>query len=227
MNPQIEVFDLKFAPTMRSFVVASTQGILNYSLDVITNFDPYQLDSSITPDRIKKSINESNYLDGLMQSLKLNDLELIKFTFESISKDDINFIVKTLPFNFVERCLTKIAVILETTQHLEFYLIWIKSFLVQHGINLKNSLLSTSLSSILRLLQRNIKNHFDNLDTVCSSNKYKLKLLIDLSNDLGILNNETIDESDNNLDNEIRMMNDSDDTDSQIDHNEVESMNSS
>ena len=215
MNPQIEVFDVKFAPTMRSFVAASTQGVLIYSLDVITNFDPYQLDSSITPQKIKSSVNKENYLDGLMQSLKLNDLDLIKLALESAPKEEINFIVKALPFNFVERCLTKIAVILENTQHLEFYLIWVKSLLTLHGINLKNnSLHSTHLSSILRLLQRNIKNHFDNLDSICSSNKYKLKLLIDLSTDLGKLKKETKDD--------IEMNESEEETSFQINHESEE-----
>lgn len=171
---------------MRSFVAASTQGVLIYSLDVISNFDPYQLDSSITPQKIKSSVSKGNYLDALMQALKLNNLDLIRLVFESVPKEDINFVAKALTFNFVERCLTKIAVILETTQHLEFYLIWIKSLLTIHGINLKNSSFSSSLASILRLLQRNLKNHFDNLDNICSSNKYKLKLLIDLNSDLNV-----------------------------------------
>ena len=191
---------------MRSFVAASTQGVLTYSLDIITNFDPYQLDSSITPQKIKDSVDKQNYLDGLMQSLKLNDLDLVKLAFESVPKEEINFIVKALPFNFVERCLTKIAVILENTQHLEFYLIWTKSLLTSHGINLKNSLFSTQLLSILRLLQRNIKNHFDNLDNICSSNKYKLKLLIDLNADLCSikeLNDENVDNQSNSEDVEM------------------------
>lgn len=210
---------MKFAPTMRSFVAASTQGVLTYSLDVITNFDPYQLDSSITPQKIKNSVSKENYLDALMQSLKLNDLDLVKLAFESVPRDEINFIVKALPFNFVERCLTKIAVILENTQHLEFYLVWIKSLLTLHGINLKNSLFSSSLSSILRLLQRNIKNHFDNLDNICSSNKYKLKLLIDLNSDLCSLNNrKTNDDDQDHSEENIEMMNESEEDTSQIDN---------
>lgn len=204
---------------MRSFVAASTQGVLTYSLDVITNFDPYQLDSSITPQKIKNSVSKENYLDALMQSLKLNDLDLVKLAFESVPRDEINFIVKALPFNFVERCLTKIAVILENTQHLEFYLVWIKSLLTLHGINLKNSLFSSSLSSILRLLQRNIKNHFDNLDNICSSNKYKLKLLIDLNSDLCSLNNrKTNDDDQDHSEENIEMMNESEEDTSQIDN---------
>lgn len=195
---------------MRSFVAASTQGVLTYSLDIITNFDPYQLDSSITPQKIKDSVDKQNYLDGLMQSLKLNDLDLVKLAFESVPKEEINFIVKALPFNFVERCLTKIAVILENTQHLEFYLIWTKSLLTSHGINLKNSLFSTQLLSILRLLQRNIKNHFDNLDNICSSNKYKLKLLIDLNADLCSIKESNDENVDNQSNSEDVEMNESD-----------------
>lgn len=225
MNPQIEVFDVKFAPTMRSFVAASTQGVLAYSLDVISNFDPYQLDSSITPQRIRKSVSKENYLEGIMQSLKLNNLDLVKFALEAVPKAEVDSVVKALPFNFVERCLTKIAVILESTQHLEFYLIWIKSLLTLHGINLKNALFSTQLSSILRLLQRNIKNHFDNLDKICSSNKYRLRLLIDLNADLRGLSRD--DESmqlhdDDNLSNpEDVEMNESEEETSYLD--EVES----
>ena len=40
---------MRFAPTGRQFAAATTEGLLLYTLDDTTLFDPFELDESVTP----------------------------------------------------------------------------------------------------------------------------------------------------------------------------------
>lgn len=204
---------------MRSFVIATTDGVLLYSLDNGNHFDPYHLEANIKPGTICAAIQKDQYLTAIMQALKLNDATLIRMVFEKVPDSQIQFVVSSLPLIYCERALSKLAVLLESNPHLEFILIWIDRILRFHGLSLKNSLSSNTLPSVLRLLQRNLMRHLDDLDQVCTGNKYTLRLLRDLhekhqsseihSNDEDDESESMIDEMDDS--NEDEEVSDSDD----------------
>src|SRR5690606_17010926 len=56
IRPEVRVTGVQFGPTGSTFAAASTEGLLIYSLDNVTTFDPFDLDMDITPDNIVKTI---------------------------------------------------------------------------------------------------------------------------------------------------------------------------
>jgi hypothetical protein len=179
VSASIATMGICFAPTMRSFVIATTDGVLLYSLDNGNHFDPYHLEAHIKPATIKMAIQDKQYLTAIMQSLKLNDETLVRVAIEKVPHAQIAFVVASLPLLYCERALSKLGVLLESNRHLEFLLIWIDRILRTHGLALKN-MSSNTLPSVLRLLQRNLMRHLDDLDQVCTGNKYTLRVLNDL-----------------------------------------------
>lgn len=203
-----------FAPTMRAFVLATTDGVLLYSLDNGNQFDPYHLEAHIKPSTIKTAVENKQYLTAIMQSLKLNDDQLIRLAFEKVPDCQISFVVAALPLVYSERALSKLAGMLESNRHLEFLLIWIDRILRAHGLALKNAP-SNTLPSILRLLQRNLMRHLDDLDQVCTENKYTLRLLVDLHRIRKTQPSSTSDGENNDEDDDDEMMNEEEDDEDQ------------
>merc|ERR1711915_1138762 len=65
---------------------------------------------------------------------------------------------------------------LEETRHIEYYLLWCKSVLLQHGAHIKAN--SNDFMPILNLLVKNISTKSENLAKICDHNKYTLKYLL-------------------------------------------------
>ena len=203
VNPIIAVFDLKFSPTMRTFAFASTEGIMIYTLDKSTAFDPFQLEADITPMSCRALLNSNQFCESLMQSLKLNDQKLIEEVIERVPNEEIKFICKTFPITYVEKCLRALAVGLDTTPHIEFYLNWCQTLLYQNGTALKNHSSAEVIAPTLRLLQQNLNRHFENLNKICEHNKYVLRLI-------KILSSHNTPEEEDNEDNQQIMSGQSD-----------------
>ncbi|CAG2114442.1 unnamed protein product [Medioppia subpectinata] len=200
VNPIIAVFDIKFSPTMRTFAFASTEGIMIYTLDNCNSFDPFQLETHITPNSCRQLLNTNQFCESLMQALKLNDQNLIEEVVERVPIEEIPFICTTLPNNYVEKFLHSIALSLESTKHIEFYLKWCQRLLSHNGTALKANNSVEAMAPTLRLLQHNLSRHFDNLSKICEHNKYSLRLIQVLS-----LHNMTIEDMENNEDNERQL----------------------
>ena len=173
VNPQIAVFSVEFSPTMRSFVASTTEGVVMYSIDIGNNFDPYQLSEDVTESSVKLAIANEEYSDAIMQSLKLNEKELVREAFESVPANSVSLVSTTFPIPYVEKCLKYLVVFLEDSKHIEFYLNWIHVLLQNHGVMLKDTNHS-SLDSILRSLQRNLTKHLDDIGNLCEYNKHML-----------------------------------------------------
>ena len=175
LTPIVAVHQIRFSPTMRSFSFASTEGVAIYSLDKAHIFDPFELDTSVTPASLKKNLLLQNYTEALIQSLKLNDKLLVVETIECTPFNQIELVSSMLPTNFVEKLLAHLAHCLENTTHIEFYLKWITTLLTEHGQILKTNK-SDSLSSTLRHLHQTITRHFLDLSKINEHNKYILRL---------------------------------------------------
>lgn len=70
-------------------------------------------------------------------AIKLGDKKLIQHVVESVPPEAIQLCVSSFPAAYATRCLKFIADILETTRHLEFYLLWIRHMLTMHGAKMK------------------------------------------------------------------------------------------
>ncbi|CAB4062887.1 PWP2 [Lepeophtheirus salmonis] len=128
VHPEIKVTDAQFAPTGREFAITTTEGLLVYSLDVDTVFDPTDLEIDITPSYVIQQLNRKQYSTALFGSLKLNETKLIRQVIETIPFESSVFILETFPDKYVNQLLTFFGKELETSRHLEFYSLWIQSF---------------------------------------------------------------------------------------------------
>lgn len=58
--------------------MVSTEGVSIFSLDVRRRFDPFKLETAITPEQVLAKLNEQKYGSALTLALRLNDVELIR-----------------------------------------------------------------------------------------------------------------------------------------------------
>uniref|UniRef100_A0A0A9YWV8 Small-subunit processome Utp12 domain-containing protein n=1 Tax=Lygus hesperus TaxID=30085 RepID=A0A0A9YWV8_LYGHE len=167
-KPEIKVFSIQFSPTNHAWAVASTEGLLIYSLDNRTLFDPYMLEESITPASIRNAKKEKRHSDAIMMSLRLNETPLIKEVIESVPPTDIEICALNLPDVYVEKLLEFIACAVESSKFIEFYLIWVKHLIVRTRSLPLNVLLS---------LQKGIQKKYQDLSKLAYFNKYSMMLI--------------------------------------------------
>uniref|UniRef100_A0A915KQ32 Small-subunit processome Utp12 domain-containing protein n=1 Tax=Romanomermis culicivorax TaxID=13658 RepID=A0A915KQ32_ROMCU len=169
----IRVFALQFSPTGRSWIACTTEGLLIYSLDEHILFDPYQLETNITPLKIKSLVINGEFTEALIMALKLNDQNLISECVEKIPTDRIDFVCRELPIVYVEKLLSFIGgKQFAQTNHVHFYLIWINKILLNQTSSLKAR--STSLTSIITALQQTLSKRYQEIRRICDHNKYSL-----------------------------------------------------
>lgn len=77
----IRVKSVKFSPDGSQFACATTEGLIIYSIanDLLmeSNFQPFDIDETITIDNIIHNIKTENYLSALVMALKMNEQEVI------------------------------------------------------------------------------------------------------------------------------------------------------
>lgn len=49
----------------QAWAAVTTEGLLIYSLDIGLMFDPFQLELGVTPDTVKKTLDECDYAKGI------------------------------------------------------------------------------------------------------------------------------------------------------------------
>ncbi|KAK6197917.1 quinon protein alcohol dehydrogenase-like superfamily [Scheffersomyces amazonensis] len=157
-RPEVRVTSIQFSPTSSAFAAGSTEGLLIYSVDNFTLFDPFDLDLDITPEAIVEALTEKEYLMALVMAFRLNETHLIHQVYESISLKDIKLVASDLPVIYVTKILDFISdlLILEDNPHFEYNLLWIKNILEFHGqyINLNKFEFQSSLKKIQRFLNK-------------------------------------------------------------------------
>lgn len=203
LTPIISVQQIRFSPTMRTFSLASTEGVIIYSLDNTTTFYPFELDTSITTESFKKNIAEKNHTEALVQAIKLNNDKCMEEAIETTPVNQIELIVSSLSLVLVQKLLQYLAKSFESTAHLEFYLKWILALLSQHAIAMKNSSSAEQISTLRRLQQTLTSKHQD-ISQIVNHNRYNFKFI-------EILSKQAKSKSDSNPididDNEIDLMN--------------------
>ncbi|XP_073988870.1 periodic tryptophan protein 2 homolog [Rhodnius prolixus] len=168
-KPEVRVMSLVFSPTNQAWAAASTEGLLIYSLDFGQVFDPYLLEESITPQSIKVAVENRSHSEALMKALRLNEQTLLRYVIESIPTEDIEMCTITLHEIYIEKLLKFISSCLENTNHIEFYLLWIKSLLTKK--------IKTPPTSILLALQKNLSRKQQMLSNICDYNKYTIRFI--------------------------------------------------
>lgn len=72
----------------RAWSAATTEGLVIFSLDASLVFDPYDLDTNVTPENIRKVLSKGEFSRALCLSFRLNEQDLIREVVESIKIND-------------------------------------------------------------------------------------------------------------------------------------------
>lgn len=157
---------VRFSATGRSWAAASTEGLLIYSLDESTTFDPFDLSLDLTPETILSTLHSGDYLVALIMALRLSEPPLIKRCYESTPPSDIRLIARQLPGIYVENLLRFIAGHVEAgSPHVEFDLIWVAAMLTSHGRWLKER--KGEMASVFRGLQKGLMGFESSISRMC------------------------------------------------------------
>ena len=189
-RPEVRVTAVGFSPTGRAFCAASTEGLLIYSLDHALQFDPFDLDITITTASTLKVLAERDYLRALVMAFRLNERNLIRRVYEAIPVADISLVVKSLPTVYLARLLRFVAQAADETPHLEFNLLWLEASLSAHGRYLKDN--SGSFPAEMRAVQRAVIRIQSDLARMADDNIYALDYL--LSQPLGMPKRDVMEE---------------------------------
>uniref|UniRef100_A0A2K6PG69 PWP2 small subunit processome component n=1 Tax=Rhinopithecus roxellana TaxID=61622 RepID=A0A2K6PG69_RHIRO len=182
-KPEIRVTSLRFAPTGRCWAATTTEGLLIYSLDTRVLFDPFELDTSVTPGRVREALRQQDFTRAILMALRLNESKLVQEALEAVPRGEIEVVTSSLPELYVEKVLEFLASSFEVSRHLEFYLLWTHKLLMLHGQKLKSR--AGTLLPVIQFLQKSIQRHLDDLSKLCSWNRYNMQYALAVSKQRG------------------------------------------
>ncbi len=172
----IETKCVIFSPTGMTWAAATSDGLLLYSQYDINLFDPIDLDLNINQKIIKKElINNKSYAKALIMSIKLNDKILIKNVIESIPPKQINICIQTLIPKYFETMLYILSGNIQTTQYLQFYLLWCNKLCIIHAQYLKMNFIN--YLPHFRLIQKSLTILYKDIAPICYNNIDRLAFL--------------------------------------------------
>ncbi|KAG4305381.1 hypothetical protein PORY_000937 [Pneumocystis oryctolagi] len=181
LRPEIRTHALKFSPNGRSFAVASTEGVLIYSLDDLHIFDPYQLEMEITPQTVRTVLLENkDYLKAMIMAFRLNEQYIIHEVYESIPFNNIKLISRELPVIYLGRLLKFIASITEDSPHIEFHLLWIEALFTYHGKYIKSH--NQDFIREIRNIQRYLVYIQQDIIKISDENRYFIEYILNRKN---------------------------------------------
>ncbi|CAN3373846.1 hypothetical protein DIURU_004361 [Diutina rugosa] len=177
IRPEVKVLSVAFSPTSSAFVAASTEGLLVYSVDDSVVFDPFDLDVDVTPESVKESLTDKEYLPALVMAFRLNEPYLIQEVFEAIPVDDIALVADQLPVVYLDRMLKFIGGLLrDDYPHLELALVWVKRLITTHGRYISNH--KSQFRGSVRLLQRFLARYAKEIVATAKNNQYLSSYLL-------------------------------------------------
>lgn len=175
-RPEVRVSGIAFSPTGRAFCAASTEGLLIYALDHALQFDPFDLDITVTPSTTLMALKNHDYLTALVMAFRLNEKKLIQHIYGSIPYSDIALVVKDLPTVYVARLLRFVALATDDSPHLEFNLLWVEALLGKHGRFLKDH--AGAIGPELRLVQKAVRKIQIELGSLADENGFAIDFLL-------------------------------------------------
>lgn len=177
-RPQINVHSVQFCPTGQSWCAATTEGLLIYSLDNTLTFDPVDLDTDITPKSMRDAVEKDDMLKAVVISLRLNTSQLITEVLEAVPKDQVEYILTSLPLHHVKALLVHLVNEVNSSRHLHFYTHWLSILFTLHGASLKRD--SSSITSTLNGLISALTAHMRGLGKLCDQNSFSLDVVTTL-----------------------------------------------
>lgn len=145
---------VRFSPTGRAWAAATTDGLLIYSLDDAIMFDPFDLETDITPDTVLEALQDKEYLRSLCMAFRLNEKSVLHTVFESIPPSSVDLVARSLSEKYLDKLMQFIGSHMEKSPHIEFHLMWIVSVMTHHGRYLKEH--RGEYQSMFRTLHKSI-----------------------------------------------------------------------
>lgn len=172
-----------FSPTGRTWACATSEGLMIYSLNENMLFDPVELDVNITPESICETVQvKKEFGKALLMSLHLNEQRWIQHVVEHIPLESIELVVESAlvggtvsNMQYINRLLEFLALKLESSCHIEYYLHWSLTLLRTHGSTLQRH--SRESLATFRSLQKSLSVHLQDLSQLCNDNQYTLDFL--------------------------------------------------
>lgn len=179
-KPMARTRGLQISPTGRSWVAATTEGVLVYSMDDTMVFDPMDLDIDVTPEAIESALQNGEHARALVLAMRLNEPRHMRKCIESVPPSELYMVASQVPVLHLNRLFESIADILDKSPHLEFMLHWCQDLCRAHGrtIQMRNR----EFLPALRALQKTITRLHEDLAGFCNSNQYLLQYLCSAPN---------------------------------------------
>ncbi|XP_077295123.1 periodic tryptophan protein 2 homolog isoform X2 [Arctopsyche grandis] len=176
LKPEIRVFCVRFSPTGQSFSVATTEGLMQYSLNSGGVFQPFELELSATPQSVREALAKQEWSSALISALRLNEPKIVQEAIERVPLKDISLTIANLPDDYLRRVLKTISDLVEGSCHIEFYLHWISSAFTTHGSRAQGMFPMPTLLA----LEKGLSRKYQQLSDICDFNKYTIRYIKDL-----------------------------------------------
>ena len=90
-----------------TWVAATTEGLLVYSLDEETMFDPTDLGEDVTPAAAASALQQGAHARALLLELRLKDLRLVRRILEAVPPAEIRANAQAVPHVYLFRMLVR------------------------------------------------------------------------------------------------------------------------
>jgi len=175
IKPAIRSSCVRFSPTGREWATTCTDGLLLFSLDNNAVFDPFELQEDATPAAVKQHIKTGEFTKAIVMSFHINEMELMVEALDSVQKQDIMSVTRSLSAMYLKQLFLVLTKRIESSAHIEYYLVWVQAILTCHGNHLKSN--KAHFLSAFRGMQKAILKHQDNLFRICDENQYMLSFM--------------------------------------------------
>lgn len=176
----IVITKVAFSFTNRSFIVASTEGIFFYSLDVENNFGNLILNEKINPSMCLQAYKEKNYEKAIVYCIYLNLSDVLDVIINSINHERTEIICGRLPVNVIFALLIYFSKRLEKDNNIGLNLIWTINLLkcIKNNSSIVSNKNNTNLFSNL---SKSIQKNYKNITKLLEENVFSLEFLLSLN----------------------------------------------
>lgn len=176
---------VRFCPTGRSFVAATTEGLLRFARTAgVEAFDPVDLGEEATPQRARECSHKGKHSLALLLALRLNEQELVRTVIESVPPSEVDGVVRATPLAHSGPLLRVLAGMIErSSPHLEHALAWTRSFAFRAAVS--QHALPPGLGPALRAATTALSRCHDDLASSAGSNLYALEYIAESTKGAG------------------------------------------
>ena len=111
------------------------------------NFNPVELDETVTIDNVIANIKSENFLIAMIMALKLNEPEVVDKVYKCVPLSSASLISSNFPANYLFRFLDFLQKQIEHGKDIQWNIFWLKEILKYNEHVLKGCRMSTEYSS--------------------------------------------------------------------------------